>query len=328
MPADYSKVHRLLLEITLMQQGTAGNAADLARRCGVEERTIYRDLKVIGDLNIPYYYDEEAKTYRIRRDYFLPPVQLTPAEALALVSLGDHIGGQEQIAMTGPASTAIEKLRSQLPAKVRDEIERLEEHIDIKLAATGPATESIQDVFGLIQQAMESGKALICTYEAATSNSGHNGQAFHFRPYTLSFDQRAWYAIGHHSGVNEVRSLKLNRFTEVRLTEAPYTIPKDFSLEAYRGKAWRMIRGETIHAVEIDFDATVADAVSDTTWHPTQEFDEHEDGSITFRCEVDGLDEIVWWVLGYGPHARVKQPAELVERLADLVDKTALLYAR
>ncbi|MEQ9455601.1 MAG: WYL domain-containing protein [Phycisphaeraceae bacterium] len=327
MPADYSKVHRLLLEITLMQQGTAGNAADLARRCSVEERTIYRDLKVIGDLNIPYYFDEEARTYRIRRDYFLPPVQLTAGEALALVALGDHIGGQEQIAMTGPASTAIEKLRSQLPPRVRDEIEKLEEHIDIKLAASGPATESIQDVFGLIQRGMESGKALVCSYESATTDSGHGGKAFHFHPYALSFDQRAWYAIGHHGGRNEIRRLKLNRFTEVRLTDQTYTIPKDFSLDGFRGKAWRMIRGETTYRVEIDFDATVADAVSDTTWHPTQELDEHDDGSITFHCEVDGLDEIVWWVLGYGPHATVKQPQELVDRLAGLIQKTAGLYA-
>ena len=29
---------------------------------------------------------------------------------------------------------------------------------------------------------------------------------------------------------------------------------------------------------------------------------------MIFRCKVDGLDEIVWWILGMGPNCIVKQP--------------------
>lgn len=165
---------------------------------------------------------------------------------------------------------------------------------------------------------------LRCRYQSVIGDG--ESDAFLFHPYKLSFDQRAWYAVGHHGGHGEVRQLKLNRFTALEPTDKPYAIPDGFSLEVCRGKAWRMIRGDQLYHVTIDFDDTVAETVSDTNWHPTQQIDEHDDGSITFTCEVEGLDEIVWWILGYGPHAIVREPRELIARVADLVKATAERY--
>jgi predicted DNA-binding transcriptional regulator YafY len=326
LAADYSKVHRLLRLLTLMQQNISGNALMLAATLGVAERTVYRDLEILTDLGIPCYFDEDAGGYRIRRDFFLPPVQLTASEALALTTLAEQLGGGEQIALTTPASTAIEKIKSQLPQRVLRELGDVDRHVEIHLPASGPAGEAICDVFESVRQAIHHRRALQCRYESLRTET--NTDDFLFYPYTLTFDQRAWYVVGHHTSRNEVRRLKLNRFTAMHLTDQPYAIPDDFSLAAYRGKAWRMIRGEQTYSVVIHFDAEVAETVSDTNWHATQQIEDHPDGSITFRCEVDGLDEIVWWVLGYGPHACVKEPAELVARIFNLAKATADRYAQ
>ena len=324
MPADYSKVHRLLQMILFMQQGRSGNATALAADLGVAERTIYRDLAVLTDLGIPHYFDEHAGGYRIRRDFFLPPIHLTAGETLAIIALTKGIGQSEQIAMTGPAATAIEKIRAQLPLRVIEELGDIDRHIDIQLPASGPAGEAIADVFTQVRAAIQHRRTLWCRYESL-NNDTDDGEFF-FQPYALSFDQRAWYAMGHHSQRGEVRRLKLNRFTAIAPTDRPYAIPDDFSLQAYRGKAWRMIRGDRTFHVTIHFNATVAETVADTNWHPTQQVDDHPDGSITFRCEVDGLDEIVWWVLGYGPHAKVQEPDELADQVAQLTRATTELY--
>jgi len=309
-----------------MQQGEAGNAEALAERLGVNERTVYRDIAILTDLGIPCFFDEERGGYRIRRDFFLPPVHLTSGEALALLTLADGVGGSEQIAMTEPAVKAVEKIRAQLPPRVLRELGDVNRLMDVHLPASGPAAESIKDVFGRVQWSLRNRRVLRCRYESlnAETDDGY----FLLHPYALSFDQRAWYVVGHHSGRGEIRRLKLNRFLAVTLTDEPYTIPENFSIAEFRGNAWRMIRGESTYNVAICFDATVADTVSDTNWHPTQDIEDHPDGSITFRCTVDGLDEIVWWVLGYGPHAVVKEPRELVDRIAELVKATAERYAQ
>jgi predicted DNA-binding transcriptional regulator YafY len=134
--------------------------------------------------------------------------------------------------------------------------------------------------------------------------------------------------LGYHGGHDQVRCLKLNRFTRVEeLPEHSYEIPKDFSLKAHFGNAWRMIKGDKTYKVHLLFDAQFAEGIADTHWHDTQEIDERDDGSLDFRCKVDGLDEIVWWVLSMGPHCQVIEPKELAERVRKLAAETAGLYA-
>lgn len=326
MGADYSKVHRLMRLLTLMQSAEAGNAGELAQALSVSQRTIYRDLEILTELGIPCYFDEAYGGYRVRKDFFLPPMQLAAGEALALLALVGRVACDEQIALTGPAAQAMEKIRAQLPARVMDELGDLHEHIDIRLPATGPEGGAIRSVFGQVQEAIRTRRAVRCRYDSLSSNG--ESEPFLFCPYALSFDQRAWYALGHHAGHDEVRRLKLNRFTAIEPTDKPYAIPDDFSLNAQRGKAWRMIRGDKLYKVVIDFDCTMAETVADTNWHRSQQVEDHDDGSITFTCEVEGLDEIVWWILGYGPHAVVREPVELIERVAELVKATAEYYAR
>ncbi len=322
--ADFSKCEQLFRVFMLMQTRKAGDARRLAEQLGVTERTVYRYLRCLGKVGIPFYLDPETG-YRIRRDYFLPPISLTAGETLALMSLAEQVGGNEQIALTGPAARAVEKIRAQLPQRVHDELGDVDEHVVIRLPATGPDGEAIVDVFDTLKEAIRNRRAVRCRYESRNPSSDRDN-LFEFRPYALTFEQRSWYVVGYHGGRDEVRCLKLNRFAAIELTDKPYAIPEDFSIETFRGKAWRMIRGDRVYSVAIHFDAEVAETVSDTHWHPTQEIEDHEDGSITFTCEVEGLDEIVWWVLGYGPHARVIQPPELVERVAELARATAARY--
>ncbi len=336
MSEKYSRIHRLLRILTLIQSEKGWNARRLAEECGTSERNVYRDLKMLDGANIPYYFCEETNGYRVRRDFFLPPVDLTLDEALALAALGEAVSEQEQLPMLLPARRAIQKIRGQLPHSVREEIGELDGLVEVKLAAT-QAGEAIADVYETVRGAIARKRVLRCCYESQSAARAGNGardpdpsppETFLFKPYCLFFNQRAWYALGHHGNRGEVRCLKLNRFTVCQSTDQPYAIPEDFRLTHHLGNAWRMIRGDRTWDVRLRFDRGFAETIADTHWHPTQEIDEHDDGTITFRCRVDGLDEIVWWVLSMGPHCRVDAPDELAERVATLARDTAALYAR
>lgn len=326
MSADYSRIHRLLRILTLVQGEQGWTAARLALECQVKERTIYRDLRTIEAAGIPCFFDEETKGYSVRRDFFLPPVQLQFDEALALLALAQHVGGAEQVPHTQAAAKAISKIRGQLPAAVRKELELIEDHVCMKLAAAMPP-ESSQDVYQTVRHALAARRALSCEYESASRDSA-DGQRFLLQPYTLFFSQRAWYVIGFHGLHKAVRCLKLNRFVRIDPTDVAYAIPRGFTLEKYLGNAWRMIRGKTDYDVELRFDANFADTISDTAWHKTQDIQWRDDGSITFRCTVAGLDEIVWWILSMGPHCRVIKPAALAARVAELAGGVAALYEK
>ena len=326
LPADYSRIHRLLKILTLIQGAKGWTAKRLAGECNTTERTIFRDLKMLEGAGIPYFYDEENKGYAVRRDFFLPPVQLTLDEALAASALAEHIGGQEQIPFMTAASRAIKKIRGQLPHSIQKELDQIDCQVAIKLAA-GAAPEASADAYETVRSAIARRTMLQCRYESLQSQAKPNGAAFLFKPYTLLFNQRAWYVLGHHGGHDEVRCLKLNRFSELKPTDHPYLIPKNFKLSDHLGNAWRMIRGKKTYSIELHFDAEFAETVADTHWHATQEVLWSEDGSIQFHCRIDGLDEIVWWILSMGPHCIVKKPAELAERVRELAGQIVQRYS-
>ena len=328
--ARYTRIHRLLRILTLIQSQRGWTAKALATECGTVVRTIYRDMLELEGAGVPCYHDEQAGGYRVRKDFFLPPVELTLDESLALLVLAGRIGAGDQVPFTRPASMAVSKVRAALPTKIRDYVDEADRHIDIHLARAA-AADGVEDVYEQMCWAMVNGVALKCVYESqsrAAQQTAERGNAFVFSPYKLLFSQRAWYALGLHGGRGEVRCLRLSRFEKVERTDTRYRIPESFSVQEHLGLAWRLIRGAERYSVELRFDARFADTIADTRWHPTQEIQQHPDDSITFRCTVDGLDEIVWWVLSMGPHCKVIKPPELASRVSGLAADVVALYPR
>ena len=74
---------------------------------------------------------------------------------------------------------------------------------------------------------------------------------------------------------------------------------------------------EETYDVAIRFNEDAAAIVQETKWHPTQEVREHQDGTVTLTFRVDGLDEIVWWVLGWSGRAKVLKPEKLREMVLE-----------
>ena len=71
------------------------------------------------------------------------------------------------------------------------------------------------------------------------------------------------------------------------------------------GNAWSVYRGERSYDVEIRFSRDGAEIVTETIWHPTQQVRRHRGGGVTLTFRVDGLNEILYWVLGWSSRATV-----------------------
>lgn len=318
---DQTRVHRLLRLLTLIQSAPDWDAPKLAGEFGVDVRTIYRDIRGLAEVGLPCRYSRADGGYRACDGVFLPPVQLSVEEALSLAVLCEKVARDGSIPFLGAACRAIEKLRSVLPTSTREEVRAMLEGVHIKTAAAADPMEA-RDVYDRLATAVHARAVVRCTYESLAAS-----REFRLHPYALFFCVRAWYVVGLHAGHGELRTLKLNRFASVTATQERFTRPADFSVERYLGNAWRMVRGADVD-VELWFDPAFAPTVSDTIWHASQSVDHHADGSMTFRCRVAGLDEIVWWVLSMGPHCVVRSPKELAQRVSELAGEVISLYGK
>ena len=322
--AALPRVLRLLL---LLRSGGRWDVAAIGGELGVSERTVYRDLDRLKDAGIRVSYDEGRGGYLVEHGCLLPPLDLTAEETAALALLARRAGNAEPEPLARPTSMALMKLRAALPEAFRDDLDAVLPRVTV----VQPAGEdgAADDVWAIAAQAISTRCALRCVYEpAGGSGDGVHAEPFRFDPYELYFGQRAWYAIGMHHGREGIRSLKLSRFARAELSDDAFEVPEGFSARSYFGRAWRMIPGPERHEVRLRFEPAFAETAADTRWHPTQEEAWLDDGSVMLSFEVDGLDEIEWWVLGYGPGCVVEAPRELAERVADLAKATAERYKR
>ena len=149
------------------------------------------------------------------------------------------------------------------------------------------------------------------------------------RPYQLLFNRHSWYVIGRSSLHGELRTFNLARIKTIVTTAEKYAMPRGFSLDRYLGNAWNLMPqpGPDFHVV-VRFSPLVARNVAEVAWHKTQRLEFHEDGSLDFHVTVSGLNEIVWWILGYGDQAEVLRPAKLRKLVADRAKTMHAIYQK
>jgi len=316
-----SRLYRVLKLLTLLETGRPYNADQLAEACGVSRRTIYRDLNALEAAGIPVFFDRATGRYRLHETGLMPAVNLRMEEALALVLLASDLGRTGGLPLLEPARDAAAKLEASLPLGMRAMIEGLARTTTLRATPTA-RHRGLQPTLRLVQDAIRRCQPLDAVYI-----SFHDEGQIRTRlaPYWLLFSERAWYVIGRSSRHGEVRTFKLGRFKRLAPAEGRFTRPKGLSLEKHLGNAWRLMRGQT-HEVHLKFSPLVSPNVAEVNWHRTQQVAWDEDGCVHFRATVDGLSEIVWWVLGYGDQVEVLAPAALRRRVADAARRMLATY--
>lgn len=307
--------------LQVLQSGNGQNAKGLAESCQVSRRTIFRDLETLRKAGVPLEFDSTEDRYFIPESFFLPPVNFTAEEALAILSLASDLG-KEQLPFYGSARKAALKIETRLPGPLREELSDVTQSIQIKLQKHN-ALEEKDSCFQTLLDAITKQRVVRMDYESLTEWEKIQTK---LRPYKLFFCKRSWYVVGRSSMHRDIRMFNISRILDIRMMREKYTIPKSFSLEKHLGNAWELMRSPQDYNVHIRFQPMVARNVAEVIWHKTQKAEFLKDGCLDFYAQVSGLDEIVWWVLGYGDQAEVIKPAKLRKKVADRAAKLNAIY--
>jgi proteasome accessory factor B len=322
---NLSRIRRLLSLIGLLQAGGERTIEALARRCDVSRRTIFRDLSVLREAGVPLHYDAESERYRIPGSYYLPPTNFTPEEARSLILLCRELGDRSRIPFFAAAHSAMVKLESTLPTRLREQLRRVIGTVEIE-----PAPRNImqgQDAF--FGQLLDSLGARLAVRIGYASLAEHSSISTRLCPYRLLFSHRSWYVIGRSSLHRSVRTFNVGRIRQIEPLSDTYKIPAGFSLNRYLRNAWHLIpESGPDREVHIRFNPRVAQNVAEIRWHKTQRTSFASDGSLDYFVTVSGLHEISWWILGYGEQAEVIAPDELRQIIAQHAIRLAGLYAQ
>ena len=212
-----SRTERLAAMEQLLFHSEAGmRAVELAEACGVDRRTVYRDLSLLSEIGVPIY--QKSGRFCLNRRHYLANVRLSFDELLALV-LAASVVTRRAVAPHLPS--ALEKLSRSLPQPIRAHSNSL-----IDYAAHHPMDATQTSVLHIIAHAWGELRQVRLWY---ASRDGSKMRTVDLS--TFSIEARAsgsLYVIGLDIRSGKVRAFRLSRIIRVRRLSSRYEIPAEF----------------------------------------------------------------------------------------------------
>lgn len=279
---------------------------------------------MLREAGVPLVFDDEHQRFFIPTRSYLPATNFTPDEALSLMLLCYQLGDRAGVPFLSSARRAAMKIESSLPQTLREHLRKVSPSVQIRLAPRHPLDDR-RDFYEQIVDAIARRRCVRIEYESLAERQIIGTR---LSPYQVLFSRRSWYVIGRSSLHRETRTFHLGRILDLTILDDTYRVPTGFSLERYLRNAWDMIPEPGPDSdVHVRFQPLVAKNVAEVVWHKTQRVHFRADGGLDFHVRVSGLNEISWWVLGYGAQAEVVQPAKLRELVARHCARLAERYS-
>lgn len=296
---------------------------ELAEECGVNKRTVYRDLRALQDSGYPLLSEViEGTTYWKLESSFkaVPPITFNQSELVALYFSRKFFNPIERSPLKADLDSAFKKIESVLPAKHLAKLERVEEMFS-PLAKASKKIDFDKGVFETIQGSLLNQNILKLEY---TPRKGNRAFPFEVHPYSLLFYRGEFYILCFVPGKG-MRHFSLEGIKTAQRMKERFEIPEDFSISGFVNIPFGMFHEKPI-TVKVVFDKDLSDYIQGKMWHPTQKIKELKDGRVLLTMMASGKEEIKAWILSFGARAVVLSPKLFQKEIQAELAKTFSNY--
>jgi predicted DNA-binding transcriptional regulator YafY len=318
-------LERLLQIDQLLRSGQRQTASSLASALEVSERTIRSDLNFLRDrYHAPLEFHRTKGYHYTDSAWRLPTISLSKGELFALTLGARMLEAYAGSAYAQELRSAIARLGERLPEQTWVDLQQLAE--DRILFRSGAETDLDPDIWHRLEEACRLQKTVQMTYYTASRNAVSQRK---LDPYLLHIYRGTNpYVIGYCHQRQEIRWFRVDRIKQLEVLGETFVPDPTFDAKDHLEMIFQHEAGGVPMTVSIWFDASTSPYVRERRWHPSQEVQEHADGSITLHLFVRGLNDLKRWVLGYGKGAIVQSPPELVELVREEVEGISSHYSK
>ena len=317
MSRSLSRAARLReIENLLFHNAQGLRVVELARACGVNRRTIYRDIDLLSDAGVPIWQDDGR--YGIIRDQYVATVRLRFSEAVALY-IAARLLARHADEHNPHIVAALNKVATAFPEPLAGYVARTAEAVRDR-----PVDDSFVQVLETVTMCWADTHKVSIWYRSL--RSGEISQRV-LAPYMIEpSSSGGLYVIGHDDRSNETRTFKLERLERAERLPDTYEIPASFDPTSYLADAWGIMSGGEPEEVALRFSADVTPIIGERTWHPSQEISYEQDGTVILHVLVSDPREMRPWIRSWGAEVEVLTPASLRADLAEEARRLAELY--
>jgi len=310
------RIHQMLTDRALP------NCSTLADEFEVSYKTVQRDIDFMRDqMGLPIEYDQvDHGFYYTKPVTSFPVVQVKQGELVALLVAQKAVEQYRGTVFERPLRSAFERMSANLQEEENFSLKDLGEAFSFR--PTGPAAQEME-VFEVLAEAVVRRRVVEFSYHGIKNDAPVPRC---IEPYHLGCIDNAWYLIGNDLQRGQLRTFALTRLTGPKMLKRVFRRPPDFSAAKMMEGSFSAFEAGVIHRVKIRLDAFAARLASERVWHASQKLKPLPARGAELTMEVGLAPDLEKWILGWGAHAEVLEPAVLRDRIASIARSMALQY--
>ncbi len=220
-----NRIDRLFGILTFLQSKKFVAAEKIAEKYKISVRTVYRDIKALGEAGIPISF-EQHKGYFVVQGYFLPPVSFSNEEANAFLLMEAIVSGFADKSILTHYTNGLNKIKAVLRSSQKEKIENLAGNIKLQVPS---AILYDFEYLSVLQNAISSKTVLDIDYK----NTNEIVSKRMVDPIGLVFYAFSWHLIGWCHIRTDYRDFKVARILKLRNTGEPIKKHDHIDLESY-----------------------------------------------------------------------------------------------
>jgi predicted DNA-binding transcriptional regulator YafY/transposase len=311
----------LKLQLLLSQYPQGITTKQIAQKCSISKRTVYRDLAALEyDLGVPIW--EHGNTRGITEGYFLPPVSFTLQEAMNLFICIRLMRTYSYLHKDDIISTFV-KLNSIVPPPFKKLIQNTLEYIENQ-----PQDKRRADNYSKIIKAWISRNRVKILYQKINEESP---QEHIIEPYFVESSalNRTSFVIAYSHLYKSIYTFNISRIMgEVTILGDTYTVADDFNEINYLSSAWSVFNQGELQTIKLRFAPTLGRVLMDTPLHPSSTFEIQDDRSVVFTLTVRVSMDFLSWILAWGDDVEVLAPVSLRNWVIEINQSVRRLYSK
>jgi len=317
-----SKSTNMLSILWLLRSGRRMTAQQLADELEIHIRTVYRCIDALCATGVPIVADSgPGGGYRVLERFADSPLLFDGEEQKALLHASAF--AEEAGYPFGEAlARAVDKLKRYANAM---QLERMERHRDGLTVIHPPVDERQRELLRVLEEAGAEGRSVRMAYD---KGRGEGPTEREYDPYGIVHWKGAWYTVGYCGLRGQLRSFRVDRIVRLESSERRFARPPEFSAKAHlMGELLPgALDADALTRVVLQGNDMVLDMLSQH-WLFGHALVSREPGQAEYRIGTSALQTYVpYFLLPYGKTLTIREPAALVERLADVCSELTEHY--
>lgn len=306
------------IEQMLFRSPQGLRAVEIAQACGVDRRTIYRDLAMLETLGVPV--SQSDGRFFLNRDYYLASVRVNFNEAVALfLAARSYTRSAEQ--QNPYIISALNKLCAALPGPLSAHVD----YIADWMRGNPVDRNYVQILETIIRGWVE--QRVVKLWVA--SNRNGEVQVRDFATYFIEPTMTgSLYSIGFDVASQSVKVHKIERIKRAKLSDEYYEIPSHFDRRPYLESVWGVVGSDSRDKMRVvlAFAPDVMPLIRERLWHASQQIETLSDNRCTLTLQIGDWHDLMPWLRSWGSQVEVLEPAALRYELAVEAARVAQMY--